>query len=123
VRLAEAEKFVDPASLVQRLESLAGLKSGGKKNDPPIEDGGPPAGEPQSRGPIRRPVQPQEDKGNQTASPRALSLSTEEKRQIQNDPVVKEMLSLFGGEIIDMRKQAPPAPEPPPVEEDNGRGL
>ncbi|MHC4295256.1 MAG: DNA polymerase III subunit gamma/tau, partial [Planctomycetota bacterium] len=36
-------------------------------------------------------------------SPRSLTLSTEEKRQVHNDPGVQEVLSLFGGEVIDVR--------------------
>ena len=45
----------------------------------------------------------------QPAAPaRQASLSTEEKRHVQNDPAVKEVLALFGGEVIDMRKQPPP---------------
>ena len=33
------------------------------------------------------------------AAPRQLSLSTAEKREIRNDPAVREVLSLFGGVI------------------------
>jgi len=39
----------------------------------------------------------------------ALPLSTEEKRQIRKDPGVKEVLDLFGGEVVDVRKgEVPP---------------
>jgi len=55
------------------------------------------------------------------ASRRNLSLSTAEKREIQNDPAVKEVLSLFGGELIDIRKQPPPEPAAETPEEDDNQ--
>ncbi len=213
VRLTEADKFVDPASLIERLEALAGGGAGGKRNPSPT------AGETARRPPARAGQQrtaPAEEtpvtirweedwlKANwgsvvgrlfemrqsqaagclravqvtgfdgevlklafdrthdglrqrcanslgqsieaalsdlagrkirceyvsggegvsptAAAPPRSLTLSTEEKRQVQNDPAVKEVLSLFGGEIIDIRKQAPPvteaAAESPPAADD-----
>ena len=53
VRLAEAEKFVDPASLVERLEALArGAPFAGEKKKPAA-----PTGEPRpARQPLRRPA-------------------------------------------------------------------
>jgi hypothetical protein len=33
-------------------------------------------------------------------------MSMAEKEQARDDPTVKEMLSLFGGEVVDMRKDA-----------------
>ncbi len=41
-----------------------------------------------------------------TASPRAMTLSTDQKQQIHDDSAVREVLSLFGGELIDIRKDA-----------------
>ena len=38
-------------------------------------------------------------------APRALSVSSQEKREVHEDPAVKEVLSRFGGEVIDIRKQ------------------
>ncbi len=39
------------------------------------------------------------------APPSAMSVSSEDKKQVHNDPAVKQVLSLFGGEIVDIRKQ------------------
>ncbi len=50
------------------------------------------------------------------APQRRLNLSNNEKRQVYADPAVKEALSLFGGEVIDIRRQprpAEPVPESP----------
>ena len=46
-------------------------------------------------------------------------LSTAEKAEIQKDPAVREVLGLFGGEVVDIRKQAPQV-NAPPADENNG---
>ena len=130
VRLAEAEKFVDPASLVERLESLAsGTPTGTqqKKNSiGPRPAGAAPAGSYRSE-PNRRAAQASPpphaaarqpasgaDNGNATV-PAANgqrtfgNLSTEEKDRIIKDPPVQETLGLFGGQVLDVRKDVPPA--------------
>ncbi len=43
------------------------------------------------------------------------TLSTEEKNGISRDPAIREVLSLFGGELVDIRKEAS---TPPPAQED-----
>jgi len=113
VRLAAADQFVDPASLIERLESLAG----GEKKKPSVDS---PPSQPRTtpRTAAGRRVSkplgfetPSRAPGlngrpsQRVAPPRQVSLSTEEKRSVQNDPAVKEVLALFGGEVIDMRKQ------------------
>jgi DNA polymerase-3 subunit gamma/tau len=123
VRMAEADKFVDPSSLIERLEALAG---GEKKNfetaSPPRRAVGTPAARPASApegahksAPAEAPATPAgQGPDAQTTPPSArpgrLPLSSEDKRRVSADPAVKEVLSLFGGEIVDMWRQ-PPAGE------------
>jgi len=49
---------------------------------------------------------------SQAPAAAAATLNTEEKNAIQKDPAVREVLELFGGEVVDIRKQAPPAAAP-----------
>ena len=129
MRLAAAEKFIDPQSIVDRLESLGGVAAGGgQKKKPSLTDG---ANAPRAAGNSVAPVGQTTPAARPTASaaavelaagedgaggayvPAAPSLSTEEKRQVHNDPEVKELLSLFGGEVVDVRRAEPPAPACP----------
>ena len=44
------------------------------------------------------------------APPRLFgNLSTAEKEEIAGDPAVKSVMGLFGGEVVDVRRDAPPA--------------
>ena len=108
IRLAEADKFVDPASLVERLEALA---AGGRsvaparapmpaqKKKPPLADTGKPEPEPAAP-----PVDAATLRG----------LSTEEKNEISRDPAVTAVTTLFGGKIEDISKNAV---EPQPLDD------
>lgn len=48
-----------------------------------------------------------------------LPLSTEEKRQIRKDPTVTQVLELFGGEVVDIRRRPAPQPAENGEEENN----
>jgi DNA polymerase-3 subunit gamma/tau len=146
VRLAEAEKFIDPASLVERLEALSGrgtpapVPTGQKKK--PIAIGRPPqpAGTadraaPPTPGPVGAPAPravagrraPPAGAGQEAPSelpnpaptpPRAApSLSTAERARITKDPAVQAVTAMFGGQIEDMRVEAAAFE---PAEADNG---
>ncbi|HUU23364.1 MAG TPA: DNA polymerase III subunit gamma/tau [Phycisphaerae bacterium] len=123
VRLAAAEKFVDPASLIERLEALSagGGAAGGLAAGPAA---------------VRAPAQPARQRPasapplgaaqGETKSPPpppqrvVQNLSTAEKQEIHNDPAVKEALTLFGGEVVDIRKEeGPPAPGAETQDKDN----
>ena len=164
VRLAEADKFVDPQSLLERLEGMGGAGVGGApgKGGPgggasAKKASGSPVGASAARavGPAAVPSSPRYRAGAPgalpapsaasprpatkptsaatAAAPRAESaapapdsrartadqlkaLSTAERQELQNDPTVRAALNLFGGEIVDMRKDLPP-------EEDTGNGA
>ena len=133
VRLAEAEKFVDPASLIERLESLGEVASrGGQRRGParrpaaqgttPAKGGVsgvprarakvPPHGEPPASaaaGQAARPERGADDVEGESrpSSPRAPALSTAEKNDIAQDPAVREVLTLFGGDVVDIRRDTP----------------
>ncbi|HUT58452.1 MAG TPA: DNA polymerase III subunit gamma/tau [Phycisphaerae bacterium] len=133
VRLAEAEKFVDPQSLIERLEAL----SSGEPRRPAAGRPAPQAARPQAarppatsyKKPAAAPPAPAAATPAPTAAPPAPAgdagttqtptnsnnhlreLSTEEKNEVRNDPAVKEAVSLFGGEVVDMKRQPPPPPE------------
>ena len=110
LRLAEAEKFIDAASLIARLEQMGGAGSAAT---------GRPAG--QKKKPILTPrpaaeaaaarQQPAPAPAVEKPAARA-TLSTKEKNHINKDPAVRKVLSLFGGELVDVVKDdaAPPAP-------------
>lgn len=128
VRLAEADKFVDPDSLVQRLEALAHGRSVGhdvKKNFPLRQTPAPaaPARQAPQAGftaasPARQPLTPppsaaraDQAQAPQRAAPaqpaqpaaahaRPVVLSSKDKEQINKDPAVKAVTDLFGGEVI-----------------------
>jgi hypothetical protein len=46
-------------------------------------------------------------------------LTTEEKHDIQNDPAVQQVMSLFGGTLTDIRRDSPP---PAPAASPTGPG-
>jgi len=105
VRLAEAEKFVDPASLVERLEQLSGgvasptAATGQKKKSAPVTK--PPSTMPAASAPPAPTAPPKE-------SPAPLrQLSTKERDDVQQDPAVREVITLFDGELVDITKDRP----------------
>jgi len=106
VRLAEADKFVDPASLIDRLQALTGPAGAGRAVASPQSGRAGPA--PANR----RAVQPQPTRPAQAAQPVNNNLSTAEKQQIHNDPKVREVADLFGGEVVDIRLRSD-QPTPP----------
>lgn len=143
VRLSEAEKFTDPASLIQRLEALnqggAVGPAGQKKKSPrPVGAEGqssyvpnrpagaasgkhsPPATPSESRGPSPSPAAT-----NQAKAPRPTpkpakpvkELSSQEKSAIQKDPAVEEVLTLFGGKVVEYPRVVADLPEADPGDE------
>jgi len=136
VRLAEAEKFLDVQSLMARLDSLPPPAAAGsrvKKNLTPAPASA--AAAPAARNPSRsppneapRPAPPRPTRPNaaapQPAAPAeaaqagapararpAKVLNTQERNQIAQDPAVREVLNVFGGDVVDIRKAPPPAEE------------
>ena len=98
VRLAEADKFVDASSLIDRLEALAGGQpaAGAQKSKPT-----PAAPRPAEAAPVQpQPPQP---------APARPALSTAEKSEVNRDPAVQDAMTLFGGEVVDIRSEAPPS--------------
>ena len=112
VRLAAADKFVDPESLIDRLEKLAGAE---KKKLPvgrPMRS----ASQVGSRQPGSKLIRPgrQESTRRRAAEPaararssvaRGMPLSTAEKQEIHKDPSVQKVLGLFDGQIIAMERR------------------
>jgi DNA polymerase-3 subunit gamma/tau len=127
VRLADAEKFVDPGSLIERLESIAtGRGVAGEKKKPiglpasaaarPAASGGgtyaprAPAGAAAAPGAavpaqaaeaVDKPAS--EDRNQPPAQPAvnsAPNLSTAEVNELAKDPAVKAVLEAFGGSIV-----------------------
>jgi len=104
VRLAAAEKFIDPQSLIARLEGLnaatppgapaprTGAAEGGGKKDPDT--------------PAPAPAQPTPPAPTpaETLPVARTALSTAEKSQINKDPAVQEILTLFDGQLVDVRR-------------------
>ncbi|MHC4983664.1 MAG: DNA polymerase III subunit gamma/tau [Planctomycetota bacterium] len=137
VRLAEAEKFIDPDSLLGLLGAFSGKAPAGaagqKKNSraqvargvdgrSPSPGKAPPRSAPSpAAAPARRPQaqqKPPEGRyepadgaaGAGRQAPRPVRrLSTEERNQIAQDPAVREVLSLFGGDIVGIGKEPPAA--------------
>lgn len=133
VRMAEADKFVDPASLIERLEQLAAggeLKKKSLTNPPARAQNRPLQNSPQP--PQQRssapPAATTQNHSRQFASqPRQASpepspapdcsptvshrpLSTEERLAVQKDPAVQKVMTLFNGALVDVI-QDPPAPQ------------
>jgi len=121
VRLAEAEKFVDPGALVDRLEAIAAgrpvatgqkkkpiaLSQGGAADRPPARTGAPAAARSANAPSAAPPGDPPPAAGNgpngANAGPVIPTLSTAERNQIAGDPSVKAITGLFDGEVIDIR--------------------
>ena len=139
VRLADAEKFVDPSSLIDRLESIAtGRPMMGEKKKaiglPPAPAARPAA----TRGsyspsrpantqpaPIAAPASPvtnapatttpnDSPEPAQPVSPAALNLSTAERNELANDPAVKAVIDAFGGSVVHYEVGQPVLFSPPP---------
>ncbi len=128
VRLADAEKFVDPGSLIERLESIAtGRPIAGEKKKsigfpaspatrPATSAGGTyaPRGAvgavaaPRAAGPVKAPEAVNEptleDRNQPPAQPVAnapmVNLSSAERNGLAQDPAVKAVVDAFGGSIV-----------------------
>lgn len=117
VRLAEAEKFIDASAVTARLESLAGV-SGDRQVAPPA--GGPGGKKNLTLIPVPTARAGHNDnaaaaaslasvtnksaRGNSHGSPadgagREMQLSTAERNEINKDPAVQKVMSLFGGAL------------------------
>ena len=107
VRLAEANQFVDPQSLIARLEALGGNLEKKKPLTPaPATDARPAVATTPATSTQRYPTAPAAAAA--PAAPPAAptrELSTAQKQEVQTDPAVREVLNLFGGEVIDIREQ------------------
>ncbi len=143
VRLAAADKFVDPESLIERLEAAPSAPPAGRV--PPPSRRGPaarPSGEKKKPSPVA--AAPAGDEGPREPSPRDSggsgngayeteaqgesppapepaprpALSTDERNEIARDPAVREVLELFGGSVVDFRRETPSAE----ADEDGGEG-
>ncbi len=122
VRLAEAEKFIDPSALLARLESLAGggrpagsvARPAEKKKLTPVptpaNDSSAPASAaprhslaspsaPAPSAPARDNGQPRADNGNANGTGARLQLSTTERNEVNQDPAVRQVMDLFGGTL------------------------
>jgi DNA polymerase-3 subunit gamma/tau len=127
VRLAEAEKFVDPASLVERLEQLAAGGAIGGQKKKPVGNTAAKAPAPANRAtrsaapstghappsPVSNGSQSPDGSPEPVPPPRSKPLSSEQRQQVQQDPAVSQTLSLFEGDLIDVRR----------VEASDGAGL
>jgi DNA polymerase III gamma/tau subunit len=127
VRLAEADKFVDPASLVERLEQLSGMSvpiteqkkkpvassspiAADSDETPPRHAGKGMTSTPQSTRAESTPEAATESPEEPTPRRRAKPLSTSEREQIQKDPAVREVMTLFDGDLIHMERVETPDP-------------
>jgi DNA polymerase-3 subunit gamma/tau len=164
VRLAAADKFVDPQSLLARLEALSGgaplkknltdnrgsgigvrdsgfgTRDSGTANrvsgnpafaprtpgipqSPPVAPGG---GTAQSPSPATNPSTGAPAVQSSTANPPSSTpkrpafgdLSTAEKTEILKDPSVRAVVDLFGGDVVDIRRN--PNATPQTEEPENG---
>jgi DNA polymerase-3 subunit gamma/tau len=99
VRLAQAEKFTDPASLLERIESLSrgqAAPAAAQKKKPLMSPAAAVPGRDESpRGPVQA--------NSAAAGPALAGLTTEEKNQLARDPAVRSVMSLFGGQVVDIR--------------------
>ncbi|MHC4562164.1 MAG: DNA polymerase III subunit gamma/tau [Planctomycetota bacterium] len=119
VRLAEAEKFIAPDALIGRLEQLASGAPVSPVGRPPVGQKkklATPAAPAGARPPTAQPSAPEpvgSDGGQFEATPQprpvSAQLSTEEKNHINKDPAVREVMGLFGGELVDVIKDDGPA--------------
>jgi hypothetical protein len=144
VRLSEADKFVDPAGLIERLEALGGgggqPRSGQKKKSAPplgsrrnasyVSDRAtkPIADRPSQGSPLEEapPTQhrPTEGPLGQPVSrnQNVRELTQQEKAAIQKDPAVEEVLGVFGGKVVEyprVEPETPTQPDDPQIEPDS----
>jgi len=138
VRLADAEKFIDPASLIERLESIAtGRGMTGEKKKPislppaaaartASQAGGAYARSRPANTQPTKPTEPTEPTSNaspadnsnepgQPVSPSALNLSTAERNELAKDPAVKAVIDAFGGSVVHYEVGQPMLFSPPPA--------
>ena len=115
VRLSLADKFVDPSSLIERLEPLsrgAPAPSQKKKLFPnaisPRANTPAPVATIAPKAPVRQPPAPPAS----PPKPAMGGISTAEREQITKDPAVTAVTDLFGGQIVDVKKDTPPTDEP-----------
>jgi DNA polymerase III subunit gamma/tau len=117
VRLAEADKFVDPQSLLEALEGGAAAQGAGAKPTGGVQTVARHAAPTASaaRGPATAPPAAPAAASSAALPPRRArsaeelkGLSTAEKQEIQKDPAIREAMRLFGGEVVDMRRDAQP---------------
>ena len=137
VRLAEADKFIDPASLIERLENMpaSGPATGQEKKVVPAAAPGvaPPQAAPASSQAAQTPSPPAAVAGLSDATsapgtpppapPREFGkLSVAERTEIVKDPAVAAVSDLFGGQLVDARRDlttpAPPKDTEGPEETD-----
>ncbi|MCK5113890.1 MAG: DNA polymerase III subunit gamma/tau [Phycisphaerae bacterium] len=134
VRLAEADKFVDPSSLIERLEQLsAGGMTGGLKKKSLANPASPqvPTATPQNLPPSQsatsqtrssapptadRSPSPGMESSENSAAPETAPaitapvaqqhrpLSTEQRLAVQQDPAVQTVMTLFDGALVDVVK-------------------
>ena len=122
VRLAEADKFIDPGSLIQRIEALAGggaMSADQKKNAPVVRPSAAKAPPAQPVRPVARPAPPAPAAAPAlapaatTASTHANAgngnglhrpVSTEESDTVRKDPAVQSVMGLFHGDVVDIRR-------------------
>lgn len=122
VRLAAADQFIDPASLIERIEAIESgspsqaapaRSAAGSYSPQPVRQGQAyqtrQTSVPQQQAPTARPASgqttaPQVPQAKQPPVP-TRQLSTAEKQQVQADPAVKNALGLFGGQVIDVRAE------------------
>jgi DNA polymerase-3 subunit gamma/tau len=93
VRLALAESFLDPASAAAQLsgQAAAGPQAAPARAARPAPKAAPAAAEPAPEPPAPSP---------------APTLSTQERNDVNKDPAVKQVMDLFGGELVDVVKES-----------------
>lgn len=105
VRLAEAEQFIDPASLIERLEAMAGGRTGtGQKKKRQVIA---PRPEAAAHAPAPTAAAAATPEPPTPATPLVKPLSTAERDAVQKDQAVRTVCGLFGGDVVDIRKDAP----------------
>ena len=118
VRLAESDKFVDPSSLIERIEALAGGAGGGGQSARQRKTSPPPP-----RAPVKAPTaQAAPPTARATAAGGASAapgdrtdddavhikpLSSAETEEVRKDPAVQSVMGLFDGDVVDIRKDLP----------------
>ena len=110
VRLAEADKFVDASSLIDRIEALSG-GSGQKKKPAPAARPDAVARPDVTASPAAalRPAHsaaapPPAHTADEPGVPHLMPISTAETEEIRKDPAVQSVVGLFDGNVVDVRK-------------------